>query len=157
VPGASSAPTQEDELAGKPAPDFTAATQTGSTLHLAALRGHPIVLYFYPKDETPGCTKEACAFRDSWTAIAKTGATLVGISADTLESHKAFAAHHKLPFLLVSDPDGTIGRSYGVPFSMYHTRQTVVVGPDGIVRKVFRHVDVEGHADQVLETVTHLS
>jgi peroxiredoxin Q/BCP len=155
--GASAAPARADELAGKPAPDFTAATQTGTTLHLAALRGHPVVLYFYPKDETPGCTKEACAFRDTWNAIAKIGATLVGISADTLDSHKAFAGHHKLPFLLVSDPDGAIARSYGVPFSTHHARQTIVIGPDGIVRNVFRHVDVDGHADEVLEVLTHFS
>src|SRR5579863_859549 len=76
---------------GSPPPDFTRTTQDGATVHLAALKGKPVVLYFYPKDETPGCTKEACAFRDAWDPLAKTGAVLVGVSADTTESHRAFA------------------------------------------------------------------
>ncbi|MGH7295427.1 MAG: peroxiredoxin, partial [Polyangiaceae bacterium] len=102
----------------------------------------------------PGCTKEACSFRDAWTAIGKTGAVLVGVSADSIESHKAFAAHHKLPFLLVSDPDGSIGKKYGVPFEGYHHRQTIVIGPDGRVRKVYRKVDVAVHAQEILADVS---
>jgi peroxiredoxin Q/BCP len=150
APTASADPSAPDPLVGQPAPDFTAAAQDGSQVHLAALKGKRVVVYFYPKDETPGCTKEACSFRDSWQAIAKTGATLVGVSADTLDSHKQFVAHYKLPFLLVSDPDGAIGKKYGVPFEGHHARQTFVVGPDGNVRKVYRKVDVTAHADQVL-------
>lgn len=126
-------------------------------MHLSALRGKPVVVYFYPKDETAGCTKEACSFRDSWQSISHTGAVLVGVSADPIDSHKSFAQHYKLPFLLVSDPDGTIGRSYGVPFEGRHRRQTIVVGPDGNVRKVYRTVDVTVHAQQVLDDLTHLS
>ncbi len=118
---------------------------------MAALKGKPIVVYFYPKDETPGCTKEACSFRDSWDALAKTGAVLVGVSADTTESHKKFAEHHKLPFLLVSDPDGAIGKLYGVTFKGRHHRETFVIGADGIVRKAYREVDVNAHAQQILE------
>lgn len=147
-PAASPSPT--DDLVGKPAPDFTATAQDGSTVHVGALKGRPVVVYFYPKDETPGCTREACSFRDSWQAIAATGATLVGISADSLESHEAFATHHHLPFLLVSDPDGAIGQKYGVPFHGIHQRQTFVIGSDGTVKKVYRHVDVASHADQIL-------
>lgn len=113
-----------------------------------------MVVYFYPKDETPGCTKEACSFRDSWQSIAKTGAALVGVSADTLDSHKQFIAHYGLPFSLVSDPDGSIGKKYGVPFEGHHARQTFVVGPDGKVRKVYRKVDVTVHASQVLADLT---
>jgi thioredoxin-dependent peroxiredoxin len=143
-----------DDLVGKPAPDFTATAQDGTSVHLAALRGKRVVLYFYPKDETPGCTKEACSFRDAWQDIAKTGAVLIGISADTSDSHKAFAAHYKLPFLLVSDPDGKIGNSYGVPFSVYHQRQTFVVGADGNVAKVYRTVDVTVHSAQVLDDLS---
>jgi peroxiredoxin Q/BCP len=143
-----------DSLVGQAAPDFTATTQDGRSVHVSALAGKPVVLYFYPKDETPGCTREACSFRDSWTAIAKTGAVLVGISADSLDSHKAFAEHYKLPFLLVSDPDGAIGKKYGVPFERVHKRQTVVVGADGKVIRVYRTVDVAVHAQEVLGDLT---
>jgi peroxiredoxin Q/BCP len=155
VASSSSAPEQappapSDDLVGKPAPDFTATAHDGTPVHLAALKGKPVVLYFYPRDETPGCTKEACSFRDSFRPIAATGAVLVGISADSIESHKAFAAHHGLPFLLLSDPDGAIAKSYGVPFMVVHKRQTIVVGADGVVRKVYRSVDVTTHAEQIL-------
>ncbi len=149
--------TDVDPLVGKPAPDFTAGAQDGSTVHLAALKGKSVVVYFYPKDETPGCTKEACSFRDAWQALSKTGAVLVGVSADTLESHKQFVAHWKLPFLLASDPDGAIGKLFGVPFEGYHHRQTFVIGPDGNVRKVYRKVDVTQHAQQILDDLTHAS
>src|ERR1700689_1907081 len=94
-----------DSLVGQPAPDFTATAQDGTSVHLAALAGKQVVVYFYPKDETPGCTKEACSFRDAWAPLAKTGAVLVGVSADSLDSHKAFVAHWKLPFLLITDAD----------------------------------------------------
>ena len=143
-----------DPLLGQPAPDFTATAQDGSSVHIAGLAGKRVVVYFYPKDETPGCTKEACSFRDAWAALAKTGAVLVGVSADSIESHKAFAAHWHLPFLLVSDPDGSIGKRYGVPFEGYHQRQTVVIGKDGKVAKVYRKVDVGVHAQEILADLT---
>lgn len=145
-----------EEIVGKPAPDFTAKAQDGTSVHLATLKGKNVVLYFYPKDETPGCTKEACSFRDAWQDLSKTGAVLIGISADTTDSHKDFAAHYKLPFLLVSDPDGKIGETYGVPFSGHHQRQTFVISADGKVAKVYRKVDVTVHAAQVLDDITHL-
>jgi peroxiredoxin Q/BCP len=144
-----------DDLVGKPAPDFTGKAQDGTSVHLAALKGKRVVVYFYPKDETPGCTKEACSFRDAWVDIAKTGAVLIGVSADSAESHKAFVDHWKLPFLLLSDPDGKIGATYGVPFEGHHQRQTFVIGPDGTVQKVYRKVDVTVHASQVLDDLTH--
>ena len=143
-----------DPLVGQAAPDFTATAQDGSSVHIAALSGKQVVVYFYPKDETAGCTKEACSFRDSWTALGKTGAVLVGVSADSLDSHKAFASHYKLPFLLVSDPDGSIGKKYGVPFEGHHQRQTIVIGTDGKIRKVYRKVDVTTHAQEILADVT---
>jgi peroxiredoxin Q/BCP len=146
-----------DSLVGKKAPDFTATAQDGTSVHLAALKGKPVVVYFYPKDETAGCTKEACSFRDTWQDIAKTGAVLVGISADTGDSHKGFAEHYKLPFLLACDPDGKIGATYGVPFSGHHARQTFVIGKDGTVLKVYRKVDVTAHAAQVLADLTRLT
>ncbi len=154
--GATAAQGPSDPLVGKAAPDFTATAQDGAKVHISALKGKAVVVYFYPKDETAGCTKEACAFRDSWDAIGKTGAVLVGISADTLESHRSFVAHYKLPFLLVSDPDGAIGRSYGVPFEGRHKRQTIVIGRDGQVRRVYRSVDVTVHAKEILDDLGRL-
>jgi peroxiredoxin Q/BCP len=159
--GSAPAPTAaaspgDDPLVGQPAPDFTATAQDGSSVHLAALRGKPVVLYFYPKDETPGCTKEACSFRDAWAPLAKTGAVLVGVSADAAASHKAFIAHWKLPFLLTTDADGSLGKRFGVPFTSYHARQTFVIGADGTVRKVYRKVDVSTHAQQILEDLARL-
>jgi peroxiredoxin Q/BCP len=156
-PSSAVSPTAIDEWVGRPAPDFTAAAQDGTSVRLSALKGKTVVLYFYPKDETAGCTKEACSFRDAWDSIAKTGAVLIGVSADTLDSHRAFAEHYKLPFLLVTDPDGNLGRSYGVPFKGHHARQTFVIGPDGTVRKAYRDVDVTVHAQQVLADLTHPS
>jgi peroxiredoxin Q/BCP len=139
-----------DDLVGKPAPDFKELAHDGTLVHLADLRGKRVVVYFYPKDETPGCTKEACSLRDTQKEIEKTGAVILGISADTRESHVAFANHHKLPFLLLSDPKGDIGRTYGVPFEGHHRRQTFVIGTDGKVLKAYRTVDVSVHAQQIL-------
>lgn len=156
-PAPSAGPVEVDDLVGKPAPDFTSVAQDGTSVHLAALRGKAVVVYFYPKDETPGCTKEACSFRDAWQELSKTGAVLVGVSADTTASHKDFVAHYKLPFLLLSDPDGALGRLYGVPFDGHHRRQTVVIGRDGTVRKVYRQVDVMKHAQEILGDIGQLS
>jgi peroxiredoxin Q/BCP len=162
APGASPIPTRDpiggqdageattDDLVGKPAPDFKAVANDGTLVHLAGLRGKRVVVYFYPKDETPGCTKEACSLRDEQKGIEKTGAVILGISADTRESHAAFAAHHKLPFLLLSDPQGVIARAYAVPFEGRHRRQTFVIGTDGNVQKAYRSVDVSVHAQQIL-------
>jgi peroxiredoxin Q/BCP len=146
-------PDPGDPLVGTPAPDFTATAQDGSNVHVAALKGKPVVVYFYPKDETAGCTKEACSFRDAWDALGKTGAVLVGVSADTLDSHRQFVAHYHLPFLLVSDPTGDIGKLFGVPFQAVHQRQTIVIGADGRIKKVFRKVDVTTHAQEVLSVL----
>lgn len=150
----STADTTSSLAVGSPAPDFNATAQDGSTVHLAALKGKPVVVYFYPKDETPGCTTEACSFRDSWDALSKKGVVLVGISADPDDSHKAFASHYKLPFLLVSDKDGVIAASFGVPMHDGHiARQSFVVGPDGLVKKIYRKVDVKVHAQEIMSDV----
>ena len=149
------AQTDADPLVGKPAPDFTAKAQTGAEVHLAALKGKPVVVYFYPKDETSGCTAEANAFRDTWSDLQKKDVVLIGVSGDTDESHRAFADNHKLPFLLVSDPDGKIAAKFGVPFKGgYASRQSFVIGPDGNVTKVYRAVDVTAHAKQIGDDVT---
>ncbi len=147
--------TQVPDLdAGKAAPDFTATAHDGTTVHLAALKGKSVVVYFYPKDETPGCTKEACAFRDGFAELQKKGVVLIGVSGDTDASHKAFAEHHKLPFLLVSDPNGDLAKAYGVPFSDgYAGRQSFVVGADGKLKKVYRKVDVTAHAQEIAADV----
>jgi thioredoxin-dependent peroxiredoxin len=136
---------------GKPAPTFSAAAHNGTKVDLKSEIGkRPVVVYFYPKDETPGCTKEACAFRDAWTELGKTNVLLVGISGDSLESHKAFAEHHKLPFTLVSDADGAIAKSFGVPFTAgFAGRQSFVIGKDGNLKKIYRSVDVTAHAKEI--------
>ena len=137
-------------VAGDTAPDFTMPATGGRTVSLASMKGKPFALYFYPKADTPGCTKEACAFRDSWKDIVKSDAVLIGISTDTNESHQAFAKHHELPFHLVSDPNGDIAKQFGVPVNGGTlSRQTIVVGKDGNVKKIYRHVDVTGHAADI--------
>jgi peroxiredoxin Q/BCP len=139
---------------GQRAPDFSAKDQDGKPVHLAELKGKYVVVYFYPKDETPGCTKEACAFRDAWNDLSKKGVVIVGLSGDSDQSHKAFADHHKLPFLLVSDPKGEIAATYGVPFeSGYAKRQSFVIAPDGTVKKIYRKVDVGNHANEIAADV----
>ena len=136
---------------GKPPPDFTVKDHLGAELKLSALKGTPVVVYFYPKDETPGCTTEAKDFRDSWKDLEKKGVTVIGISTDSADSHKAFATHHNLPFHLVSDETGTIAKSFGVPNRLgFLGRQTFVIGADGNVKKIYRDVDVSKHASEVL-------
>lgn len=136
---------------GDPAPDFTAKSQDGKDVKLSSFKGHPVLVYFYPKDETPGCTKEACSFRDAWNDLDKKGVVLIGISADSDASHKAFAEHHKLPFTLVSDPEGKIAAQFGVPFHLGTTaRQTFVINADGTIKKIYRQVDVSTHAKDVM-------
>jgi peroxiredoxin Q/BCP len=135
---------------GSPAPTLRAVAHDGTLVDLAELRGRPVVIFFYPKDETPGCTKEACAFRDAWERLAKRNAVLIGVSADSAESHRAFVAHHKLPFLLVSDADGRIAQAFGVPRVLTLTaRQTFVIGPEGRVTHVHRSVDPVTHAAEI--------
>jgi peroxiredoxin Q/BCP len=146
-----SATANGEVTVGKPPPDFTAKDQEGKDLTLSALKGKPVVVYFYPKDETPGCTIEAKSFRDSWKDLAKTGVTVIGISTDTADSHKAFAKHHELPFHLVSDESGTIAKTFGVPNRAgFLGRQTFVIGADGNVKKIYRDVDVSKHVNEVL-------
>jgi peroxiredoxin Q/BCP len=149
------------ELAvGQPAPDFTTTDHEGKPLHLADLKGHPVVVYFYPKDETPGCTHEACSFRDAWNDLQKKGVVVIGISTDSADSHKAFAKNHNLPFTLVSDPNGEIAAKYGVPMDKaagYIQRQSFVVGADGTLKKIYRKVDVKVHAQEIAQDTSSSS
>ena len=146
---------------GAEAPDFTLESDSGETVSLAQLRGKPVVLYFYPRDDTPGCTTEACEFRDAWAEVKKTGAVVLGVSPDTAASHQKFKSKFKLPFPLLADPDHKVAERYGAwgERSMYGRkfqgilRTTFVIGPDGRIKKVFERVKPKGHADEVLETL----
>jgi peroxiredoxin Q/BCP len=156
LPVDSGAPATEEIAVGKPAPAFSVVASDGEKLDSAALKGKPVVLYFYPKDETQGCTTEACAFRDAWDKLQKSGVVLVGISIDTDESHKAFASHHKLPFHLVSDPKMELAHKFGVSSKFIdklgvtiEMRETIVIGKDGNVLKIYRTVDPAKHAEEI--------
>jgi thioredoxin-dependent peroxiredoxin len=124
---------------GSTAPDFTLTSGDGTDVTLSSLRGQWVVVYFYPKDDTPGCTAESCAFRDSHQDFTDAGAVVIGVSSDSVESHKAFAAKHNLPFTLLSDEGGNVRKQWGVARSMgiLPGRVTFVIDPDGVVRKVF--------------------
>ena len=149
---------------GQAAPDFTLDDQDGRPVTLSGLAGRPVVLYFYPKDDTPGCTTQACAFRDARADYEAAGAVVLGISPDTAASHRKFADKYELPFTLLADPDKTVIESYGVwqekklygKTTMGVERTTFVVDPAGTVRKVFRRVRVDCHADKVLDAIRAL-
>jgi peroxiredoxin Q/BCP len=140
---------------GATAPDFTATDASGKSVKLSDSAGHPRVVYFYPKDETPGCTKEACAFRDAFKSYTDRGVVLFGVSRDTEESHKKFRENHQLPFALVADESGAVQKAYGVPSKMgvLASRVTFLVDKDGKVEKVWPEVDPGTHADEVLAAV----
>ena len=150
--------------AGQPAPEFTLQDQDGEQVSLKQFKGHPVVLYFYPKDDTSGCTKEACAFRDARAEYEKAGAKVLGVSPDEVKSHRKFADKHELPFTLLADPETKVCQAYGVwkEKSMYGRtymgveRTTFVIDRKGKVAKVFPKVKVDGHADAVLEAIKSL-
>ncbi len=149
---------------GDPAPDFDLATDGGGRLRLSSLRGRPVVLYFYPKDDTPGCTKEACGFRDAFAEFEAAGAAVVGVSRDSVARHDKFKAKYELPFTLISDEDGTVCEAYGtwVEKSMYGRkymgidRATFLIDRDGRIARVWRKVKVPGHVEEVLAAVRGL-
>jgi thioredoxin-dependent peroxiredoxin len=125
---------------GDPAPDFTLPTQAGQMVSLHDFLGKKaIVLYFYPKDDTPGCTSEACSFRDSYEVFKEAGAEVIGISSDPEEAHQRFASRYRLPFLLLSDRKGALRKRYGVPatFGLLPGRVTYVIDKQGVVRHIF--------------------
>ena len=144
--------------AGNKAPDFSLADQTGKTVRLRDFKGTTVALYFYPKDDTPGCTKEACAFRDAEAVIRKNGAVVLGVSLDDEASHRKFIAKHRLPFSLLCDKDARVAKAYGVykQKSMYGRkywgieRSTFVIDGTGLIKAAFRKVKVDGHAEEVL-------
>ena len=142
---------------GQGAPDFDAKDQSGNRVSLRSMRGRPVVLYFYPKDDTPGCTAEACSFRDSMDILRKRGVVVLGVSVDSEESHKKFASKYNLNFTLLSDRKKEIVRAYGVesPFKTAK-RVTYIIGPDGAIKHVFVRVNTKTHAADVLKKVEEL-
>jgi len=143
---------------GTKAPDFTLPADSGETVSLSQFRGKKVVLYFYPKDDTPGCTTEACQFRDAYDQFLDAGAAVIGISPDSEKSHRNFKSKHNLPFMLLSDPDkqvlplfGAIGEKtmYGKTY-MGVIRSTYIIDEDGIILEVFPKVKTDGHAEEIL-------
>ena len=143
---------------GRAAPDFTLTSDAGEAVTLSSLRGKPVVLYFYPKDDTPGCTAQACGIRDVWGELQATGAVVLGVSPDSPAKHVKFREKYRLPFTLLSDEQHEVAEQYGtwVEKSMYGKtylgmeRSTFVIGADGKVAKVMRKVKPADHADDVL-------
>ena len=149
---------------GNKAPDFTLPTHDGEKLKLSSLRGGPVVLYFYPKDDTPGCTREACGFRDAKAKFAKHRAVVLGVSPDSAASHAKFRTKYKLPFALLADEKHAVAEKYGAwreknmygKKSMGIARSTFVIDAAGKVVKVFKAVKPDGHDEQVLEVLKGL-
>ena len=142
---------------GDTAPDFTLTSQAGESVSLGNFRGKSaVVLYFYPKDDTPGCTSEACAFRDSYQVFKDAGAEVIGVSSDSPHSHEQFAKKHNLPFILLSDSGNQVRKLYGVPATLWILpgRVTYVIDKEGIVRHVFDSMlDFKAHVDEALRTL----
>ena len=147
--------------AGDKAPAFTLNDQDGKTHSLKDYAGQTVVLYFYPKDDTPGCTKEACSFRDNFGAIEEAGAVILGVSADDASSHQKFRAKYDLPFPLLVDEGAKVATKYGAwgekvlygKTVIGMTRSTFIIGPDGRLTKVWKRVQADGHADHVLKAL----
>jgi peroxiredoxin Q/BCP len=143
---------------GKPAPDFALQSDAGETIRLSELRGKPVVLYFYPKDDTPGCTTEACGIRDAYGEFERAGAVVLGVSPDDEASHVKFRNKYDLPFTLLADTDHEVAELYGVWGEKKYAgrsylgvfRSTFVIGEDGTVKRVMHNVKPDTHADDVL-------
>jgi peroxiredoxin Q/BCP len=146
---------------GAPAPDFELVSDQGETVRLSEFRGRPVVLYFYPRDDTPGCTSQACGIRDRWDDFGERGAVVLGVSPDTETSHVKFKEKYGLPFTLLADPHHQVAERYGVWVEKrsygktYHgiERSTFVIDADGNVRKVMRRVKPDTHAADVLNAL----
>jgi peroxiredoxin Q/BCP len=147
--------------AGDKAPAFTAQDQNGNTIKLTAYKGKKVVLYFYPKDDTPGCTKEACNFRDNFNILKKKGIEVIGISTDSVKSHGKFADKYDLPFTLIADEEKTIVADYGVwgekkfmgKTYMGTNRTTFIIDEKGIIQHIITKVDTTNSTEQVLELI----
>lgn len=146
--------------AGQAAPEFQLNDQNGQTHSLEKYRGQWVVLYFYPKDDTPGCTKQACAFRDDYKTISAHDTQVLGISVDTSESHAEFAEKYNLPFPLLADKQGLVAKSYqaltSLGFIKLAKRHTFIIDPSGTIKMIYRKVDVTTHSDQILADLKKL-
>jgi thioredoxin-dependent peroxiredoxin len=152
---AASASSPAPLATGAAAPDVTFALHNGEQLTLASLRGKPVIVYFYPKDDTPGCTVEAQEIRDLYEELKHTGAVVIGVSTDPRDSHRAFAEKHALPFLLASDEAGQVAKAFGVPLKNGRvTRVSFVIGPDGKIKRSFPQVTPKGHAAELLSAIS---
>lgn len=151
----------DQPVVGKPAPEFELSDQEGQLHSLEDYRDRWVVLYFYPKDETPGCTTEACEFRDNIFAYRELNAQILGVSLDDVDSHKAFSENHDLPFPLLADADGSVADAYGVKTKMFGMtvakRQTFIIGPDGTLAKHYDKVKPATHSAEVLADLQSLS
>ncbi len=155
APAGSTAPPEAPLAAGTLAPSVTFQVHSGAPVALESLRGKPVVVYFYPKDDTPGCTVEAQEIRDLFEALQKTGAVVIGVSTDDADSHRAFADKHALPFLLAADSSGDVARAFGVPLKNGRaTRVSFVIGADGRIKRTFPQVTPQGHAAELLGAIT---
>jgi peroxiredoxin Q/BCP len=145
---------------GDLAPNFNLADANGHMLSLASLNKHWVVLYFYPKDDTPGCTKEACYFRDDLHKLEKLGATVVGVSVDDGNSHAAFAKKYHLPFPLLSDTEGRVAKQYGaltnLVFVKVAKRYTFLIDPNGVIQRTYHSIDTSNHSKQIIDDLTAL-
>lgn len=145
---------------GEIAPDFSLKDQYGGSRDFSAYRNRWVVLYFYPKDDTPGCTREACCFRDDYPAVKNLGAEILGISIDSPESHAKFSGKYGLPFPLLADTDGSVARQYGVLWSFgpirFARRRTFIVDPQGKIEKIYRKVSPGNHSREVVEDLMRL-
>lgn len=135
---------------GDPAPDFTLKDQNGKSHRLSDYRGQPVVVYFYPKDDTPGCTKEACGIRDMYKEYEQAGIQVFGISYDDQESHKEFEKKYNLPFTLLSDTAKSVSELYGTKGFLMASRKTFLINKKGVVFKIYDKVDVTSHAEEIL-------
>jgi peroxiredoxin Q/BCP len=140
---------------GKPAPDFELESDSGERVRLSDLRGRPVVLYFYPKSDTPGCTRQACGIRDAWDEFERRGVTVLGVSSDAQRSQAKFKAKYELPFTILADPGREAGAAYGVtkPDSTTFERSTFVIDADGNVARVMRQVKPDTHTQLVLDAL----
>jgi thioredoxin-dependent peroxiredoxin len=145
--------TSTELKAGDDAPNVTFTLQDGKSVSLASLKGKQVAVYFYPKDDTPGCTVEAQGIRDQWEAFEKAGIQVFGVSMQDAASHSAFIEKHKLPFDLVVDPDQAVPKAFGVPVSggQYAARHTFLIGADGKIKRVWREVNPKEHAKELLD------
>ena len=145
---------------GETAPDFSLKDQRGESRTLATYRSRWVVLYFYPRDDTPGCTREACRFRDDYLEARNLGAEILGISIDSPERHAKFSGKYGLPFPLLADTDGNVARQYGVLWSFgpirFARRRTFIIDPRGKIEKIYRNVSPEGHSREVIEDLRRL-